>query len=155
MLPSAPGANASPAVAMPGVTLLLLAFALGLVAGMRTFTAPAAVVVARGYTIAGLILILAAIGEYIVDLLPRTPSRTRLTGVGVRVVSGAFSGYMIAGMHGTSGLWGAIAGIAGALAGTYGGHAARLALIARAGAIPAALAEDAVAVALAVLVVTR
>jgi uncharacterized membrane protein len=39
--------------------------------------------------------------------------------------------------------------------GTYGGHAARLGLIQRIGAVPAALAEDAVAIALAIFIVTR
>jgi uncharacterized membrane protein len=45
--------------------------------------------------------------------------------------------------------------VIGALAGTYGGHAARIAAIARIGAIPAAVAEDVVAIALAALIVTR
>ena len=46
-------------------------------------------------------------------------------------------------------------GLIGALAGTYGGHAARMAAIARIGAIPAAVTEDIVAIALAAFFVTR
>jgi uncharacterized membrane protein len=71
------------------------------------------------------------------------------------VISGAFSGWVIATMQGASGVFGAIAGIVGALLGTYGGHAARLAAIARIGAYPAAIAEDLVAVGLAGFLVTR
>jgi uncharacterized membrane protein len=136
------------------MTALFFAFGLGIVAGLRTFTAPAAVLVARGH-VAGYFLIAAAIGEYIVDLLPKTPSRTRPLALYARIVSGGFSGYMVAGMHGAPGLWGAIAGVAGSLVGTYGGYYARVTLIRRVEAIPAALIEDAVAIALAVLVVTR
>jgi uncharacterized membrane protein len=136
------------------MTALFLAFGLGVVAGLRTFTAPAAVLAVRGY-LAGFVLIAAAVVEYVMDLLPKTPSRTLPIAVSGRLVSGAFSGYMVSGMHGSPGLWGAIAGIAGSLVGTYGGHAARLSMIARIGAIPAALTEDIVAIALAVLVVTR
>ncbi len=50
---------------------------------------------------------------------------------------------------------GAIAGIIGALLGTYGGHAARLAAISAIGALPAAILEDAVAIGLAFIIVTR
>jgi uncharacterized membrane protein len=133
---------------------LLLAFGLGVSAGMRTFTAPAAVLAARGY-LAGYFLAAAAGAEYVMDLLPNTPSRTQLVGVSARVLSGAFSGYMLAGIRGGPALWCAVAGIAGSLVGTYGGHAARLGLIQRIGAVPAALAEDAVAIALAIFIVTR
>ena len=49
----------------------------------------------------------------------------------------------------------AIAGIVGALIGTYAGHAARLAAIARIGAYPAAFTEDVIAISLAALIVTR
>jgi uncharacterized membrane protein len=46
-------------------------------------------------------------------------------------------------------MFGAIAGIAGAVIGTYVGHAARLAAIARIGGYPAAIVEDLVAIGLA------
>jgi uncharacterized membrane protein len=112
------------------------------------------VLAARGY-LAGYFLAAAAGAEYVMDLLPNTPSRTQLVGVSARVLSGAFSGYVLAGIHGGPALWCAVAGIAGSLVGTYGGHAARLGLIQRIGAVPAALAEDAVAIALAIFIVTR
>jgi uncharacterized membrane protein len=53
------------------------------------------------------------------------------------------------------GMFGAIAGIAGAVIGTYAGHAARLAAIARIGGYPAAIVEDLVAIGLAAFIVTR
>src|SRR6476619_3550027 len=95
------------------------------------------------------------VGEYVVDVLPNTPSRTQAMGLSARVVSGAFVGWMIATMHNGSGTFGAIAGIAGAVIGTHAGHAARLAAIARIGPYPAAIVEDLVAIGLATFIVTR
>jgi uncharacterized membrane protein len=138
----------------PLLTVVLLAFGLGFVAGLRTLTAPAAVMLARG-GIVGYILAAFALGEYVVDALPGTRARTAFPSVVVRSLSGAFVGWTVATMHGGSHAVGALAGIIGALAGTYGGKAARLAAIVRIGAIPAALAEDAVAIGLAAFLVTR
>jgi uncharacterized membrane protein len=140
------------------MTALLLAFAIGISSGLRTMTAPAAVLLARGgsvWGIAGIVVGLGALAEYVVDLLPSTPARTRPAGLVVRVISGAFVGWAIAGQHGGNGTAGAVAGVIGALIGAYGGHAARVAAIASIGGVPAALVEDAVAIALAVFVVTR
>src|SRR6476661_1464869 len=81
-----------------GVTALLLALSLGFVAGLRTITPVAAVMLARG-GIWGIVLAVAAVGEYVVDVLPNTPSRTQAMGRSARVVSGAFVGWMIATMH--------------------------------------------------------
>ena len=117
------------------VTALLLALGLGFVSGLRTFTPVAAVMLVRG-GIWGIVLAVAAVGEYVGDVLPNTPSRTQAMGLSARVVSGAFVGWMIATMHDGSGMFGAIAGIAGAVIGTYAGHAARLAAIARIGGYP-------------------
>jgi uncharacterized membrane protein len=136
------------------MTALLLALCLGFVAGLRTLTPVAAVLLVRG-GIWGIVAAVAAAGEYVVDALPSAPSRTRVAGLSVRLVSGAFVGWTIATMHDGPGLFGAVAGVAGAVIGTYGGHAARLAAIARIGAYPAAILEDAVAIGLAALIVTR
>jgi len=76
-------------------------------------------------------------------------------GISARVISGAFAGWMIATMHEGSGIFGAIAGIAGAVIGTYAGHAARLAAIARIGDYPAAIIEDLLAIGLAAFIVTH
>ena len=83
------------------------------------------------------------------------PISTQAMGLSARAVSGAFVGWIIATMHDGSGIFGAIAGIAGAVIGAYAGHAARLAAIARIGRYPAAIVEDLVAIGLAALIVTR
>jgi len=128
-------------------TTLLLAFLLGIVAGLRVLTAPAALFLARG-GIVGYILAVGAVGEYIADMMPNIPSRIALPSIVVRPLSGAVVGWFMAGIAG------ACAGVIGALLGTYGGYAARVAAIAKIGAIPAALIEDIIAVALAAFVVT-
>jgi uncharacterized membrane protein len=102
----------------------LTSLGLGFVSGLRTFTPVAAVMLVRG-GIWGIVLAVAAVGEYVVDVLPNTPSRTQARGLSARVVSGAFVGWMIATMHDSSGMFGAIAGIAGAVIGTHAGHASR------------------------------
>lgn len=136
------------------MTALFLALGMGFVSGLRTFTPVAAVLLMRG-GILGIIATVAAVGEYVLDVLPNTPSRTQAIGLSARIVSGAFVGWMIATMHDGSGIFGAIAGIAGAVIGAYAGHAARLAAIARIGRYPAAIVEDLVAIGLAALIVTR
>lgn len=136
------------------MTALFLALGIGFVSGLRTFTPVAAVLLMRS-GILGIIAAVAAVGEYVVDVLPNTPSRTQAMGLSARIVSGAFVGWIIATMHDGSGIFGAIAGIAGAVIGAYAGHAARLAAIARIGRYPAAIVEDLVAIGLAALIVTR
>jgi uncharacterized membrane protein len=136
------------------MTALLLALVLGVVAGLRTFTPVAAVLLVRG-GIWGIVFAVAAACEYVLDLLPATPSRTAAVGVAARVLSGAFSGWTIATLHGGTGIAGAVAGIAGALIGTYAGHAARIAAMARFGPYPPALTEDLIAIGLAAFAVTR
>ena len=134
---------------------VLIAFALGIVAGLRSMMAPAAVLLARHVRVAGIVVAILAVGELIVDLLPTTPSRTSPVPLVTRIISGAFCGWFIATGPSGARIAGALAGVAGALVGTYGGHAARARAIKRLGAIPAALAEDVVAVALAWFTVTR
>src|SRR5262245_63784941 len=90
-----------------GVTAILLALALGFVSGLRTFTPVAAVMLVRG-GIWGIVFAVAAVGEYVWDVLPNTPSRTQAMGLLARLVSGAFGGWMIAMMHDGSGMFGAI-----------------------------------------------
>ncbi|HEY0615266.1 MAG TPA: hypothetical protein VGC96_11515 [Candidatus Elarobacter sp.] len=133
---------------------LLPALGIGFVSGLRALTSLAALALVRG-GVWGIVLAVAAAGEYVADASPWIPSRTKLPSIIVRPVSGAVAGWFIAAMHGGSTIGGAVCGIVGALAGTYGGHAARLAAIARIGAIPAAVAEDLVAIALAAFFVTR
>lgn len=134
---------------------LLLALGIGFISGLRAFTSLAALALARGVSIWGIVLGVAALGEYAADASPKIPSRTALPSIVVRPLSGAVAGWFVTTWHGGSPVTGAIAGAIGALIGTYGGHAARVAAIAKIGALPAAIAEDLVAIALAVLIVTR
>jgi len=134
---------------------LLLAFVLGLVAGLRTFTAPAVLWLVRHFGPWAIALGAMAVIEYAVDLLPNAPPRTSTTGLLARVVSGAFVGWTIGFAAGRSSIAGAIAGAIGAVIGAYGGLAIRLRLIAAIGNVPAGLLEDAVAIVAAIAIVSR
>ena len=59
------------------MTVLLLARGLGFVSGLRTFTPVAAVLLVRG-GIWGIVLAVAAVGEYVWDVLPNTQLETIL-----------------------------------------------------------------------------
>lgn len=134
---------------------LLLAFVLGLVVGLRTFTAPATLWLMRhpGPWAVGLGIL--ALMEYGVDLLPKAPARTTTSGLLARAVSGAFVGWMAGLAAGRSSIAGAIAGTIGAVIGAYGGLAVRIRLSASIGNVPSGLLEDAVAIAAAVAIVSR
>jgi uncharacterized membrane protein len=147
----------------------LLALLVGGVAGLRTFTAPAAVSWAShlgrlhlsgtwlaffGYAWTPWILTVLAIGEFIVDQLPSTPSRTEPPGFVGRIVTGALSGAAVGTAGGTI-IGGLVAGIAGAVIGTLAGHAFRARLAAAFGRDrPAAFIEDAIALGGALAIVT-
>ncbi|MEZ2126717.1 MULTISPECIES: DUF4126 family protein [unclassified Sinorhizobium] len=147
--------------------ILLFAFLIGIIAGLRAMTAPAAVAWAAylgwfdvsqtplafmGYRWTPWIFTLLAIVELITDQLPSTPSRKVPIQFGARIVLGALAGGTI-GASGGSLVGGLIAGIIGAVAGTYGGAAARKQLAAAFGKdAPAALIEDVVAIGGAILI---
>jgi len=139
---------------MMHTTALLLSFSLGFVSGLRTFTPLAALFIRRG-SVWGYVLAVFAIAEYVMDLRPDAPSRTAPFGLAARAISGAIVGWTIAEMYGGSGILGALLGIAGAMIGTYGGHAARLVAIKRIGEYPAAIVGDLIAIGLAAFIVTR
>jgi uncharacterized membrane protein len=89
------------------------------------------------------------------DKLPKTPSRKVPPQFIFRVLSGAFSGAAV-GAARQSLVLGLVAGAVGAVAGTLGGAAVRTKLAEIFGRdLPAALLEDAVAIILAIVVVTR
>jgi uncharacterized membrane protein len=129
---------------------------IGVIAGLRAMTAPAAVSWAAGLgwiDVSGTwlsflasawtrwILTVLALVELVGDQLPSTPSRTVPVQFGTRIVMGALSGAAIAGAAG--GLLGAI----GAVIGTVGGRAFRARLAAAFGSDrPAAFIEDAIAI---------
>jgi uncharacterized membrane protein len=148
----------------------MYAFALliGIVAGLRTMTAPTAISWAAwsgrlaledswlaflGYSWTPWIFTLLALGEFVGDQLPSTPSRTVPMQFGGRLLSGAICGAAIGAPHGAM-LGGLLAGVVGAVIGTFGGHAFRLRLAAAFKKdLPAALIEDAIAIAGAWLIV--
>jgi uncharacterized membrane protein len=148
------------------VSLYLLALVIGIVAGLRTATAPAATSWAAylglidvsgtwlsfmAHAIAPWVLTALAIGELIVDQLPTTPSRKVPYQFGGRIVSGALCGATI-GIGAGQLVGGVIAGIVGAIIGTLGGAWARGRMAAAFGKDrPAALIEDAVAIGGAIL----
>lgn len=148
--------------------VLFLAVLIGVIAGLRAMTAPAAVAWAAylgwfdvsqtwlsfmGNQWTAWIFTIMAVGELISDQLPGTPSRKVPIQFATRIVSGALCGAVIGAAGGLL-VMGAIAGIIGAVIGTYGGAAARARLATSFGRdLPAALIEDVVAVVGALLIV--
>ena len=148
--------------------IYLLSLSIGIVAGLRAMTAPAAVSWAAylgwlkldesilafmGYTWTPWIITVLAVAELVTDQLPSTPSRTVPVQFGTRILSGALTGAAL-GTVGGSLVIGAVLGAAGAVIGTLGGRAARAALARQFGTDrPAALLEDVVAIAAALLIV--
>jgi uncharacterized membrane protein len=139
---------------MTTTTALVLALIGGIASGLRTFTAPAAVLLARGSPY-GFALAALALVEYYIDLRPDTPARTAPVGLTLRIAGGVFVGWIVATGHGASGIAGAIVGVIGALIGAFGGLAVRRAAIARIGAVPAGITEDLVTIALSAFAATR
>ena len=106
-----------------------------------------------GYAFTPYALTLLAIGELVNDKLPKTPSRLVPPQFLARIVTGALCGLAI-GLSHNGMIIGLMAGIAGAVAGTFGGAKARSFLARTFGRdLPAALLEDAVAIAIAALTV--
>ena len=96
---------------------------------------------------------LLALGEFVGDQLPSTPSRTVPMQFGARLLSGASCDAAIGSPHGAM-LGGLLAGIVGAIIGTFGGRAFRLRLAAAFKKDPAAaFIEDAIAMGDAWLIV--
>ena len=147
---------------MTHVLVLLMALLIGVVAGLRSLTAPAVVAWAAflgwinlpgtwaswvGNIITVIILTLLAVAELVGDKLPKTPARTSPPAFGARIVMGAFAGAVLGTVWGYR--WGGLgAGVIGAVLGTLGGYQARKRLVAaRDGQdLPIALLEDAVAI---------
>ena len=147
----------------------VLALLIGVVAGLRAMTAPAAVAWGAhlgliplagtplawlGGAIAPWVFTVLAVVELVGDQLPKTPSRKVPVQFGTRVLTGGFSGAAI-GM--TAGVWiaGAVLGAIGAVLGALGGAdvRGRLAKAFRKD-LPAGLLEDVVAVVGAALIVS-
>ena len=120
---------------------------IGAVAGLRTFTAPAAVH-ATGDSLWAGPLFVAAAGELVGDKLPMTPSRLTPGPFVARLVSGGWCGGELAARADGARAIGIALGLAGAAAGAWLGYTIRASLGER-GLPPFALAmvEDAIAIA--------
>ena len=150
------------------MTIYVLAFVIGVIAGLRSMTAFAAISWAAyfgwvnlggswlnllGSVWAASILTLLALGELVTDQLPSTPSRTIPVQFGARVLVGAVAG---AALGIPNQIWpiAALIGGVGAIAGTLVGKEFRTRL---AGLLeadrPAALIEDAIAICSGCLIV--
>ena len=146
------------------------AFAIGIIAGLRSMTAPAAVswgaylkwislensrLAFLGSTAAVVVLSLLALVELVNDKLPKTPNRTAAVPFIARIVTGAFSGLTLCVAGNMSAIAGAVLGVIGAIVGTYGGFYARSFLTnsLRAPGIAIAILEDVIAIAGGLMVV--
>jgi uncharacterized membrane protein len=152
--------------------ILILAFLIGVISGLRSMTAPAVVSWAArfnwldvhgtrlsfmGSTAAVIIFTVLALVELIADMLPTTPSRLAPAGLSARIMLGALAGSGIVLAGGQSLAFGAALGAAGGVAGAFAGHAARVGLV-KALKVPdyvIALLGDAVAIGGGLLIVTR
>src|SRR3989454_10914530 len=157
---------------MSAVFALLLAFGMGIVAGLRSMTAPAVVAGAAhigwislsgsslafmGSVWAVAIFPLAPLAEFVADHPPAAPARTTAVPLVARIVIGLLTGASL-GVAGGASLWvAALTGAIGAIAGAFGGYQARVGLV-RALHVPdfvIAIPEDLVAVGLGLLLVSR
>jgi uncharacterized membrane protein len=148
------------------------AIGIGVVAGLRSLLAPAAVAwaVRLGWVhlhgtlfgfmespLAVAILSLLAVGELVADLLPQIPKRTELAPLLVRVLSGGFCGACLCASAQKSLAIGATFGAAGGLIGAFVGYNVRRRLVSKLMIqdLFVALAEDVLALGLAWFVVSR
>jgi uncharacterized membrane protein len=152
--------------------VLVLAFLIGVVAGLRSLTAPALVAWAaylnwlplRGTPLSFMSSVgavatftLLAAGELVGDKLPSTPSRTRPLGLVARIVLGGLSGACLAASASHSIAMGSMMGGIGGIAGAFAGYEGRTRLV-RSLKVPdfvIACLEDAAAVGAGVFIVTR
>lgn len=146
----------------------LAVFAIGFVAGLRSFTAPAAVAWSAhlgwlplagtrlaflGTTVGVIVCTLLALVEYVADQLPKTPARTTPGPLGARVVTGGLSGAALALAAGQSPAAGIVLGAIGGVIGAFAGYQARTRTV-KALRLPdfvVAVAEDLVAISVGLL----
>ena len=148
---------------MSSPTVFLLLFGIGVIAGLRSLTAPSTaswVVYLRGASMHGshfsfmnslpaaIIFSILAVAELVNDKLPKTPSRTAAVPFAARIITGALAGVTLAVAAANFWLIGGILGALGAVAGTYGGYLARTKTVKALHApdFVIALIEDAIAI---------
>ena len=150
---------------------LLFAFLIGLFAGLRSLTPPAAAAwavhlgwirLARPLALIGslpavIVLSLLAIAEIIFDKLPNTPNRTAPPGLFARIVTGGLTGACVSLGGGRSALVGAGLGVIGGIVGCFAGYQARAQLVRslRQPDFNVALVEDLIAIGGSLFIVSR
>jgi uncharacterized membrane protein len=155
---------------MSATAVMILALGIGIVAGLRSLTAPAVVAWAAhlgclnlqdsplwfmGSTAAVAVFTLGAVVELVTDQLPKTPARTKAVPLTARILMGGLSGACVCAAAGQSLLVGAVLGAAGGVIGAFGGYQVRTRLVRALGVHDAfvAIPEDLVAIGLACLIV--
>jgi uncharacterized membrane protein len=151
--------------------VFVLALGIGIVAGLRSLTAPAVVAWGAhlgwlnlhgsrlafiGSTTVVAILSVLAIGELIADKLPMTPKRTAPAPLIARVITGGLCGACLCAATGQSSvIAGALLGGIGGIVGAFLGYNIRRRLDLHIKDLAVALCEDVVAVGLALFLVSR
>jgi len=143
--------------------VLLFAFLIGVVGGLRALTAPAVTAWAAylqwlNLTVSPLkfmasiitvtIFTLLACVELVTDQLPSTPSRTKPAGLVPRILLGGLCGAAVASAGGQSLGIGAVLGAVGGIVGAFAGYEVRTRLV-KALRVPdfvVAIVEDAIAI---------
>jgi uncharacterized membrane protein len=155
-----------------GFVISLLALGIGMVAGLRSLTAPAVVAWAAhlgwinlqhsslsfmgSIWAVGIFTVLALV-EFVADQLPSTPARTAAVGLSARIVTGGLCGACLATAGDASPWLGALAGALGGIAGAFGGYHTRVGLV-RALRVPdvaIAVPEDLLAIVLGLFLASR
>ena len=152
--------------------VLFLSFFIGVIAGLRSLTAPAVVAWAAHRrwlelrysplaflhsTAASIIFVVLALAELVADKLPSTPGRTQPPGLIGRFLTGGLSGAAVAASGGGSLALGAVLGAGGGLVGAFLGYQVRTRLV-KALKVPdfvIAVLEDAVAIDGGLFIVSR
>jgi uncharacterized membrane protein len=124
--------------------VFILAVGIGIVAGLRSLTAPAVVawgaylswlnlhgsaLAFMGSTTAVAIFSLLAIGELVADKLPMLPSRTAPAPLLARIITGGLCGACLCAAAGKSLIVGALLGGMGGVIGAFVGYAVRKRLV--------------------------
>jgi uncharacterized membrane protein len=124
--------------------VFVVALGIGIVAGLRSFTAPAAVswgahlgrikltwsglVWVQSALVAGSYTLLALL-EFAVDLWPKAPNRTAPASLMTRILMGSLSGACISMSGGGSAVLGGVLGAIGGIVGAFAGYEARTRLV--------------------------